>query len=61
VGPTGSCSPCDGADPVAVSSGKIPLGTIYLGLRSFIVLQIAVVLVISYVPALSLWLARFVG
>ncbi len=46
---------------VAQSVLKIPLGTIYLGLRAFIVLQIAALLVISYVPALSLWLTRFVG
>lgn len=46
---------------VAQSVLRIPLGTIYLGLREFIVLQIAVLLVISYVPAISLWLTRFVG
>ncbi len=46
---------------VAQSVLKIPLGTIYLGLRAFIVLQIAALLVISYVPAISLWLTRFVG
>jgi TRAP-type C4-dicarboxylate transport system permease large subunit len=40
---------------------RIPLGTIYLGLRAFIALQIAALLVISYVPAISLWLTRFVG
>jgi C4-dicarboxylate transporter DctM subunit len=46
---------------VAQSVLRIPLGTIYLGLRAFIALQIAALLVISYVPALSLWLTRFVG
>jgi C4-dicarboxylate transporter DctM subunit len=46
---------------VAQSVLKIPLGTIYLGLRAFIVLQICALLVISYVPPLSLWLTRFVG
>jgi C4-dicarboxylate transporter DctM subunit len=46
---------------VAQSVLRIPLGTIYLGLREFIVLQIAVLLVISYVPAISLWPTRFVG
>jgi C4-dicarboxylate transporter DctM subunit len=46
---------------VAQSVLRIPLGTIYLGLRAFIALQIAALLVISYVPAISLWLTRFVG
>jgi C4-dicarboxylate transporter DctM subunit len=46
---------------VAQSVLRIPLGTIYLGLRPFIALQIAVLLVITYVPSISLWLTRFIG
>lgn len=46
---------------VAQSVLRLPLATIYLGLRPFIALQIAVLLLISYVPPLSLWLTRFVG
>lgn len=40
---------------------KVPLSSLYPGLMPFIAAAIAALLVVTYVPAVSLWILRFVG
>jgi C4-dicarboxylate transporter DctM subunit len=46
---------------VAQSIFKVPLRSIYLGLAPFISVAIVGLMIVTYVPALSLWLVRFIG
>ena len=39
---------------------RVPLSSLYPGLMPFIALAIAALMVITYVPWLSLWILRFV-
>lgn len=39
---------------------RVPLSSLYPGLAPFIALAIAALMVITYIPALSLWIIRFV-
>ena len=39
---------------------KVPLAKLYPGLMPFIVLAIAALMVITYVPSLSLWILKFI-
>jgi C4-dicarboxylate transporter, DctM subunit len=44
---------------VAQAVFKVPLAELYAGLMPFIAISIAALFVITYVPALSLWILRF--
>jgi C4-dicarboxylate transporter, DctM subunit len=46
---------------VAQSIFDVPLRSIYLGLVPFIAVAIVGLMIVTYVPALSLWLVRFIG
>jgi C4-dicarboxylate transporter DctM subunit len=46
---------------VAQSIFKVPLRSIYLGLVPFILVALVGLMIVTYVPALSLWLVRFIG
>jgi C4-dicarboxylate transporter, DctM subunit len=46
---------------VAQSIFKVPLRSIYLGLVPFIAVAIVGLMIVTYVPELSLWLVRFIG
>ncbi len=46
---------------VAQAVFRVPLSSLYPGLLPFILLAIGALLVITYVPALSLWILQFVG
>jgi C4-dicarboxylate transporter, DctM subunit len=46
---------------VAQSIFNIPLGSIYAGVAPFIAVTIAGLMIITYVPELSLWLVRLIG
>jgi C4-dicarboxylate transporter DctM subunit len=46
---------------VAQAIFKVPLGTIYAGLVPFIAVTILGLMIITYVPELSLWLVRLIG
>jgi len=46
---------------VAQSIFKVPLSSIYVGLTPFIGVTILGLMIITYVPELSLWLVRLIG
>jgi C4-dicarboxylate transporter DctM subunit len=46
---------------VAQSIFHVPLRSIYLGLMPFIAVAIVGLMIVTYVPELSLWLVRFIG
>lgn len=46
---------------VAQSIFKVPLGSIYAGVTPFIVVSVVGLMIITYVPELSLWLTRLIG
>jgi C4-dicarboxylate transporter DctM subunit len=46
---------------VAQSIFKVPLASIYVGLVPFIAVTIVGLMIITYVPELSLWLVRLIG
>ena len=46
---------------VAQSIFKVPLRSIYAGLVPFIAVAIVGLMIVTYVPELSLWLIRFIG
>jgi C4-dicarboxylate transporter DctM subunit len=46
---------------VAQSIFNVPLRSIYLGLVPFIAVALVGLMIVTYVPALSLWLVRFIG
>jgi C4-dicarboxylate transporter DctM subunit len=46
---------------VAQSILKVPLRSIYAGLVPFIAVAIVGLMIVTYVPELSLWLVRFIG
>jgi C4-dicarboxylate transporter DctM subunit len=46
---------------VAQSIFKVPLRSIYAGLVPFIAVAIVGLMILTYVPELSLWLVRFIG
>jgi C4-dicarboxylate transporter DctM subunit len=46
---------------VAQSIFKVPLRSIYAGVLPFIGVAIVGLMILTYVPALSLWLVRFIG
>jgi len=46
---------------VAQAMFKAPLSTIYPGLVPFIAINLIALMVVTYLPGLSLWLTRFVG
>jgi C4-dicarboxylate transporter DctM subunit len=46
---------------VAQSIFQVPLRSIYAGLVPFIAVAIVGLMIVTYVPALSLWLVRFIG
>jgi C4-dicarboxylate transporter DctM subunit len=46
---------------VAQAIFNVPLGSIYRGLTPFIVVSIIGLMIITYVPELSLWLTRVIG
>jgi C4-dicarboxylate transporter DctM subunit len=46
---------------VAQAVFKSPLTTIYPGLLPFIAINLVALMIVTYVPSLSLWLTRFVG
>lgn len=45
---------------VAQAVFRVPLSSLYPGLLPFIVLSIAALMLITYIPALSLWILRFI-
>jgi C4-dicarboxylate transporter DctM subunit len=45
---------------VAQAIFKIPLAQLYAGLAPFIAISIVALLIVSYIPALSLWILRFI-
>ena len=46
---------------VAQSIFDVPLRSIYAGLAPFIAVAIVGLMIVTYVPELSLWLVRFIG
>ena len=46
---------------VAQSIFDVPLRSIYAGLVPFIAVAIVGLMIVTYVPELSLWLVRFIG
>jgi C4-dicarboxylate transporter DctM subunit len=46
---------------VAQAIFQVPLRSIYLGVAPFIAVAIAGLMIVTYVPELSLWLVRFIG
>jgi len=44
---------------VAQAVFKVPLAELYAGLAPFIAISVAALLIVTYVPALSLWILRF--
>jgi C4-dicarboxylate transporter DctM subunit len=46
---------------VAQSIFSVPLGSIYAGVAPFIVVTVVGLMIITYVPELSLWLVRLIG
>ena len=45
---------------VAQAVFKVPLSSLYPGLVPFILISIGVLMVVTYVPALSLWIIKFI-
>ena len=61
-----TCAPTASTTPAAscprmmgVGLGKTPSATLYMGLIPFVTLAVIALLMVTYIPAISLWILKY--